>query len=243
MEAEEIKEVSYNKKFMVKSIICIVVTAIAFLIGIFTNALKHKFLIDSVVIYVIIILFLLFSIFCLVYSRLKELSKKLFDIFDIALFVGDALALFFIITTMLFSPIRISGDSMNDTLYDGDVILVSKMISLKQDNIVVFYLDDDTFEDLPKSYEERLDGELLIKRVVAVPGDEVKLIGNMLYVNDEIVETKCMAREFEKDLVNRRIPKGYMLVLGDNRTNSTDSREFGLVKTKNVIGYKITTKE
>lgn len=231
-------EINYKKRIIIKSVICIIISSIAIIIGIFTNALRHKFLIDSKIIYVFIVLFFIFSISSIIIFNKINIKKKIYDILDTALYIGDILAFFFIVATTIISPIRVSGDSMNPTLKSGDIIFVSKMKGVKRNEIVVFQLSDKNLNELNDEFASEIKDELLVKRVVAVENDYVKVLGNVLYVNDEVVEAGCYKACFLNELQDGKIPKGYILVLGDNRDVSTDSRYFGLVSLDDVMGIK-----
>ena len=82
----------------------------------------------------------------------------------------------------------------------------------------------------------------MIKRVVGLPGETIEYKDNFLYVNGEKYKEKFLGDEVItedfslKELGYDKIPKGYYLVLGDNRENSKDSRSFGLVKEKDIVG-------
>ena len=114
-----------------------------------------------------------------------------------------------IIKLFVVSPIRVNGASMNNTLYDKDIMILDEISyrfnDIKRFDIVVVNTKD----------------EYLIKRVIGLPGETIKYEDNTLYTND-----------FEAV-----VPEGKYFVLGDNRTNSTDSRIIGPV-TKNEIKGK-----
>lgn len=146
------------------------------------------------------------------------MTKK--DIIDIIVIVLVVV----LIRTFLFTPAKVKGDSMNDTLLDKEVIIVNKIdYTINEANrfdIVVF---------------ERENGEKLIKRVIGLPGEKVEYKDNTLYINDKEVKTPI---EFEKtnDFLYEEVEDYAYFVLGDNRNNSIDSRAIGTISKDNVIG-------
>lgn len=146
------------------------------------------------------------------------MTKK--DIIDIIVIV----LIVVLIRTFLFTPAKVKGDSMNDTLLDKEVIIVNKIdYTINEANrfdIVVF---------------ERENGEKLIKRVIGLPGEKVEYKDNTLYINDKEVKTPI---EFEKtnDFLYEEVEDYAYFVLGDNRNNSIDSRAIGTISKDNVIG-------
>lgn len=152
-----------------------------------------------------------------------------------------AFGLFFIIRTFFFAPIVVDGPSMMPTLHDGDQMIVNKFIYQIQEpdrfDIVVFHASD------------RKD---FIKRVVGLPGEHVAVEDDELYVDGEKVEETFLRDRKEKkpsyqpltgdfqleDLPSgyETIPENHVLVLGDNRNNSTDSRILGVVSMDQVVG-------
>lgn len=129
-----------------------------------------------------------------------------------------------LIRTFLFTPVKVDGSSMYPTLEDGEILILKKY---------------------DKSYE-RFDiavidynGEKLVKRIIGLPGENIKYKNNKLYVDGEFVEEPV---ELETDnfslldLGYNTIPEDYYLVLGDNRYNSKDSRMIGLIKKDNILG-------
>ncbi|MBP3766299.1 MAG: signal peptidase I [Bacilli bacterium] len=124
---------------------------------------------------------------------------------------------------------QVVGPSMNPTLKEGDVIIVNKLLyrfkDIKRNDIVVLSQDE----------------KHMIKRVVGLPGDNIEYIDNYLYVNGKKYKEPfikdVITEDFSlKDLGYDKIPKDMYLVLGDNRENSRDSRNYGLINKKQIIG-------
>lgn len=152
----------------------------------------------------------------------KNIIKEIFSYIVIIL----AVILF---RTFLYSPIRVTGDSMIPTLYDGDIMILNKIgyriNGLNRFDIVVV----------------KYQNEKIIKRVIGLPGDYVEYKDDILYINDKKVE-----ETYKRDITNdfsleslgyEIIPEGKYLVLGDNRGISKDSRIIGLVDKDDIQGY------
>ena len=120
-----------------------------------------------------------------------------------------------------YSPVYVNGDSMLNTLHNGDIMILDvvgyRHKELKRFDIVVI--------DSGK--------ELIIKRVVGLPGEKIEYTDGTFYVNGKEVEDPYSDKT--EDL-NVTVPKGKYFVLGDNRTNSMDSRYFGPFSKKDIIG-------
>ncbi len=151
-----------------------------------------------------------------------------------------ALGLAFIIRTFLFAPIVVEGPSMLPTLHNGDQMMVNKIIYNLKDpkrfDIVVFHASSE------KDF---------IKRVIGLPGDHVEVRNNILYINGKEIEqnflngqaNKTQAKVYTNNFTledlpgsYRKIPEDYVLVLGDNRENSMDSRSLGLIPMDQIVG-------
>ena len=136
------------------------------------------------------------------------------------------------VRTIFFSPIIVDGPSMLPTLESQDQMIINKFVYRMKEperfDIVVFHAsEEDDF----------------IKRVIGLPGEHVAVDNGKLYVNDEEINEPYLDTANQpnfrlQDLPGSYdvIPENYLLVLGDNRTNSVDSRSFGLVKKKDIVG-------
>lgn len=127
-----------------------------------------------------------------------------------------------LIKTYVISPIRVNGRSMNNTLQDKDIMIL--------DEISYRFKDIERFDIVVIKTEK----EYLIKRVIGLPGEVVKYEDNKLYINDELVEDNY-SDEITDDF-EVKVPEGEYFVLGDNRTNSTDSRMIGPIEKKYIKG-------
>jgi signal peptidase I len=157
----------------------------------------------------------------------------------VELFVFTLLAVVLLIS-LCFRHSVVSGDSMLNTLNDGDRLIISNLFyEPKAGDIIVF--DD-------RSNEHYAD-EPIIKRVIAVSGDTVEIKDGVIIVNGEILdESEYVFWDLDGETNGSRyfptnddmelitVPEGEIFVLGDNRGNSKDSRIVGTIKEDSVIG-------
>jgi len=147
---------------------------------------------------------------------------------DVLISLG--LSAFFII--FLYQPVRVEGTSMLPGLQDQERIFVNKFVydfePISRGDIVVFRYP----RDPSKSY---------IKRVVAVGGDRIKIVQGQLYLNGRAVEEPYVPPQYEdyRSVSELVVPKGSFYVLGDHRSMSSDSRDFGAVPETLVTGKAI----
>ena len=136
-----------------------------------------------------------------------------------------ALIFLFTLFNNNFMIVKVDGDSMNYTLTNEDVLIVNKNASIGRGDVVVF--------DMPYAK--------IIKRVVAVEGDEVYSSEGKVYLKKAgEVDFTALDEDYAKDetfnLDRVVVQEGYVLVLGDNRSNSQDSRYFGCISIKKING-------
>ena len=127
-----------------------------------------------------------------------------------------------IIKSNVVAPIRVNGKSMNNTLKNGDIMILDiigyRTSKLKRFDIVVI--------DNGKDY--------LIKRVIGLPNEEIEYIDNKLYINGKLVKDK-----YGKGNTNDfklKVNDNSYYVLGDNREDSLDSRFYGSFNKKKILG-------
>ncbi len=155
------------------------------------------------------------------------------DLRDVKEFFKDALKYIIAIVVILIVAIyvvsfqEVIGPSMNDTLKSGDITVVNKLIyrlrNIKRNEIVSLKKDD----------------KVMVKRIIGLPGEHIEYKDNILYVDGKKISDSRSAstKDFKLESIGyETIPKDMYLVLGDNRTNSSDSRTFGLVKKSDIIG-------
>jgi len=135
-----------------------------------------------------------------------------------------------LLITFLVRSFFIPSESMLPTLKVHDYILVNKLVyhfaHPMRGEIVVFHpphLDDPEKKDF-------------IKRVVAIEGDEIAIRDGQLYLNQLPVEEPFIAEPPLSDFGPLRVPSGHIFMMGDNRNNSDDSRSWGPLPLKNVVG-------
>jgi signal peptidase I len=146
--------------------------------------------------------------------------------FDIVLVIG----LFF--RALVLQPFIVEGVSMENNFHDGEAMLVDKISyhihTPKRGDVVIF--------QAPRSPQDDY-----IKRVIALPGETIEINAGRVYINGRLlnepylpVGTQTLAQSngaFEKTLAQDEF-----FVMGDNRANSSDSRDWGILPKKNIIG-------
>lgn len=125
--------------------------------------------------------------------------------------------------------VRVDGFSMNPTLQDGEYILVNRLAykigQPARGDIVVFSFPMDPRQDL-------------IKRVIGLPGETISVQDGKVMINSVPLEEPYIAAPpiYNNSWV---VPEGQLFVLGDNRNESKDSHEWGMLPMENVVGKAI----
>lgn len=150
-------------------------------------------------------------------------------------------ALIFLLVRLVVLNFRVDGESMLPNLDDGQMLLVNRNAYVHFDANGTRYYPFDPPErgDIIVFNPPTKSDKPYIKRVIGVPGDEVTFGDGRVFVNGVELEedyiqdrTRCRANEY-CDVV---VPPDTVFVLGDHRSNSTDSRVFGVVPVENIVG-------
>lgn len=155
-------------------------------------------------------------------------------IFGLAKWFFLLLVIFLVVNTFFVALFIVDGVSMEPTLHDGEFVLWQKNSYFKEnpqrgDIVLVNYPGD----PLHKKY---------VKRVVGLPGEKVKIVESKVYVNDKLLKQEYLAFDvLTLPEGSWDIAAGKYFVMGDNRENSNDSRFFGPVEKRFILGKAIAT--
>lgn len=146
--------------------------------------------------------------------------------------IGIAVILAFVITQFI-RPTIVNGQSMYPTLDNRDYLIINRMAyklgEPERGDIIVFSTN------LKQANGENKD---LVKRVIAVEGDHLKIEDSKVYINDQLIDEPYIYDNYTDGYEDITIPEGMIFAMGDNRENSKDSRmdEVGLVSEDDVMG-------
>jgi signal peptidase I len=146
------------------------------------------------------------------------------------LILSVTISAFFII--FLYQPVRVEGTSMLPVLEDQERIFINKFVyrwePIARGDIVVFRFPRDT----SKSY---------IKRVIGMPGDHIVIDKGRVYLNGQLLQEEYVPAQYVdfRSYPEIVVPPGSYFVLGDHRSMSSDSREFGPVESENITGKAV----
>lgn len=124
-----------------------------------------------------------------------------------------------LIRTFVMTPVRVNGPSMDNTLKNGQIMILNKLSKYKRGDIVVVDLGN----------------EKIIKRIVALPGESIYCLNGEIYINDEKFKEDYISSE-TLDFTKVFIQEDEYFVMGDNRTVSMDSRTFGPINKSQLMG-------
>src|ERR1700691_166672 len=146
------------------------------------------------------------------------------------LLVSLAISAFIII--FLYQPVKVEGTSMMPGLEDQERIFVNEFVyrwePIQRGDIVVFRYPRDT----SKSY---------IKRVIGVAGDRVRIEDGQVFVNGRALDEDYVPTDYadSRSYPEIKVPPNSFFVLGDHRTMSNDSRDFGTVNERYIYGKAV----
>lgn len=165
-------------------------------------------------------------------KELKREQNKLAQRKGLAKTVGILLvvaAVVVLVLTFLFPVVQVYGDSMQTTLYEGDVIIALKTSNINRGDVIAFWYKN----------------KILVKRVVAMPGEQLDIDreGNV-YIDGELLEEPYVQQNAFGECnitLPYQVPEGRFFVVGDNRGVSVDSRSslVGCVAMEQIIGKMV----
>ncbi|NGM81177.1 signal peptidase I [Paenibacillus sp. 7124] len=156
--------------------------------------------------------------------------------------IAIALILVILIRWLLFKPFIVDGPSMKPNFHTGERVIVNEILydirSPQRGEVIVFHVPS--------------EGRDFIKRVIAVAGDTVKVEGDVVTVNGQKVNETYIQKAIDQkhannqlyndknfpneDFKDGKVPEGHVFVMGDNRSDSTDSRMIGYVPLGDIVG-------
>lgn len=157
---------------------------------------------------------------------LKSLGAFFLDIAEVIVF---AIGIFFFVYLLIMRPHKIDGESMMPNFENSEYLLTEK---------VYYYFNKPNRGDVvvlrpPVSVSEN---DEFIKRIVALPGEKIKLLNGKIYINDKLLKEAYISNDihtnggsFLADGAEYTVPSGLYFVMGDNRPHSSDSRYWGPV--------------
>ena len=165
---------------------------------------------------------------------IKKVIEFVMETLESIVFMGS---LFIVIYLFIAQPNEVRGASMEPNLHTGDRLITSKISykfeDMKRGDIVVIHS--------PRNYDIQY-----IKRLIGLPGDIILINDGKVSINGEQlqepyldVETRVWDGWSIQENVPFTVPEGYVFVMGDNRPNSSDSREFGPIPFDYVVGKAI----
>ena len=162
----------------------------------------------------------------ILFSRGDDMYKKMF-LYGIAASLGVLAAL---TVTAVFTVMTIRGSGMEPVLYDGDKVLINKIVDADSVGDIVAFRSS--------VYGEEGEGSILVRRVAGVPGDIVEIKDNMFYLNGKPYDEYMKEPVSLEDMAEVELRDGEIFVLGDNRKSSMDSRNeaIGVLKIDDCVG-------
>jgi signal peptidase I len=137
-----------------------------------------------------------------------------------------------LIITFLYQPVRVEGTSMLPRLEDHDRLFINKFVyrisSIHRGDVVVFHYP----RDPEKSY---------IKRVIALPGDRIVIDHGRVFLNGKALRENYVPEQYRdaRSMAEMVVPEESYFMMGDHRSISSDSREFGPVDRDLIYGKAV----
>lgn len=187
----------------------------------------------------------------------KAANKLMNEIFSWLISIFAAVIIAFVFVTFIAQRNIVDGSSMYPTLHNGDNLIVEKLsryFSLPPYGTIITFIKP----KLQISYSEDSNGKIkrevkempeladthLVKRVIALPGDSVEIKDGQVYLNgkqlnESYLPNKVLTNVEDPYFAKVTLADDEIFVLGDNREHSSDSRYFGPIKVKSIVGRSL----
>ncbi|MDF7672526.1 signal peptidase I [Lactobacillus sp. ESL0701] len=156
---------------------------------------------------------------------------------ELIVMLAVVLGICYLLLTFVISNDRVSGNSMQPNFEGNERLIASRHSSFKRNDVVVLYA--------PKAARDT-PGSVYVKRVIGMPGDKIVSKNDKLYVNGKLLPEPYLENDYKKadNAIGQtyttnftyQVPKGHYWVMGDHRDISKDSRRFGPITRKAIIG-------
>lgn len=151
----------------------------------------------------------------------REITEFIKDISKYIIIIVVA----FLLVTFVISFHQVIGPSMSPTVKENTIFIVNKFVynfrEIKRNEIIILKHDE----------------KFMIKRVIGLPGEHIVYKDNKLYINGEQYKEEFLKKNIKtEDYDTKMIPKNKYFVLGDNREDSLDGNDFGLIDKKDIVG-------
>lgn len=165
-----------------------------------------------------------------------SLGAKFKDsLIELIQFIAIVASILMIIRVFIAEPHKVSGLSSIPNFNDGDYIITNKL-AVRFSTLV-------RGEDIIVKNPNNPEKDVFIKRIIGLPGETLKIADGHVYINGKLLEepyldpdVQTTGERFLKEGDEIFIPADNYFVMGDNRKNSQDSRDFGLIKKDSIIG-------
>ena len=158
-------------------------------------------------------------------TQLPE-KRRRFPWREVLITLAIALVIFLLAQAMIQS-VKVVGPSMEPNIHHGQYLVVSK---------VTYWLHSPQRGDVIVFHSPQTPDQDVIKRVIATPGETVKIRGGKVYIDGTPLEEPYIAEEPSYPYGPMEVPEDHYFVLGDNRNHSSDSRVWGMVPEENIVG-------
>jgi signal peptidase I len=164
-------------------------------------------------------------------SLFQQIGSLLFEILETVVIAG---AVFVVVYYFLVQPHQVTGSSMMPTFENGEYILTDKVSyhfsDPRRGDVIVFKSPTDPSKDF-------------IKRIIGLPRERIELNQGFIFINGQVLDepylprsTRTLGRGLLPDGQEVIVPLNQYLVLGDNRTHSSDARDFGTIPRNSIVG-------